>query len=146
MQLTTDYFSSTNFNLLSKVLEKHIHHVTSEYLTNHSPIWDRVPMGVFPWKIYHHCFAILHHDCSQALDSGKEFFFVFQRKKAFDSAPHLHSSGNWQMLTWIPTSRNGSVAVFLAENNMSWWMELSHQFYQSFQEDHKALSLAHCFS
>ena len=105
--------------ILSKVLEKRILNVISEHLTNHSPI-SKSANGGFPLENLPPllCYPSLMIVVRPLIVARKFVRFFFNISKL--SILHLtsHSSGNWQMLTWIPTSRNGSVAIFLAENNI----------------------------
>ena len=105
--------------ILSKVLEKRILNVISEHLTNHSPI-SKSANGGFPLENLPPllCYPSLMIVVRPLIVARKFVRFFFNISKL--SILHLtsHSSGNWQMLTWIPTSRNGSVAIFLAENKV----------------------------
>ena len=75
--------------ILSKVLEKHVHGIISDHLLLHSPISDQ-QWGFTTRKSTTSAVLSMTHDCTHALDRGKEVSTVFfDISKAFDSVPHL---------------------------------------------------------
>ena len=75
--------------ILSKILERHIHGIISDHLKVNAPISDQ-QWGFSPGKSTTSALLSFTHDCSEALDNGKEVAAIFfDLSKAFDSVPHL---------------------------------------------------------
>jgi hypothetical protein len=74
--------------VLSKLLEKHIHHLISNHLSIHYPIALQL-WGFQPKKSAVSALIDVIHNWSKALDQGSEVGAVFfDLQKAFDSVPH----------------------------------------------------------
>ena len=74
-----DLSNPTNYrpiSILSKVLEKHVHGIISDHLLLHSPISDQ-QWGFTTWKSTTAAVLSMTHDCTHALDRGKEVSTVF---------------------------------------------------------------------
>ena len=85
----TNYRPISILPILSKVLEKHVHGIISDHLLLHSPISDQ-QWGFTTRKSTTAAVLSMTHDCTHALDRGKEVSTVFfDISKAFDSVPHL---------------------------------------------------------
>ena len=85
----TNYRPISILPILSKVFEKHVHGNISDHLLLHSPILDQ-QWGFTTRKSTTAAVLSMTHDCTQALDRGKEVSTVcFDISKAFDSVPHL---------------------------------------------------------
>ena len=67
----TNYRPISILPILSKVLEKHVHSIISDHLLLHSPISDQ-QWGFTARKSTTAAVLSMTHDCTQALDRGKE--------------------------------------------------------------------------
>ena len=86
----TNYRPISILSIVSKVLERHVHTVVSNFLAENAPI------SPCQWGFMSHLSATsalcsITHNWSQALDGGNEVCSIFfDIRKAFDSVPHVH--------------------------------------------------------
>jgi len=109
-----------------------------------APISDQ-QWGFSPGKSTAFALLSFTHNCSEALDNGKEVAAIFfDLSKAIDSVPHLPLLRKLVDIHLDPYVITGFAATYLAKSNLSSSMEHYLQFYQLSLGSPRALSWAPC--
>ena len=105
---SNDYTNPSNYrpisllSILSKVLERHIHTVLTEHLSQHH-LLSEMQWGFQTKKSTTLALLSVTHDWFQSLDSGAEVCAVFfDFKKAFDTVPHRNLISKLKSLHFNP--------------------------------------------
>jgi len=86
----SNYRPISILSIVSKLLERHVHTVVSNFLAVNAPI-SPCQWGFMPHRAATSALCSITHNWSQALDGGNEICLIFfDLRKAFDSVPHLH--------------------------------------------------------
>ena len=107
-QEASNYRPISLLSVLSKLLERHVHHFISAHLKHSHPLSSK-QWGFQAGKSTMTALLAIVHDWLEILDAGNEICAVFfDLRKAFDSVPHqplldkLANTGlDWRTTSWI---------------------------------------------